>query len=596
MSAAPEGAAAEAPGDAAPSRVPAPPAEPAPPAQAPGTGALTRSSSRSRTVALALLVAVLVIAAALRLKGIGWGLPYSLVNVDESTVLPKAFGAARGGLNPQFFYYPSFFFYVVGAAYLAAAPLLWVVKGANPLAVASFVTDPGPYFVLGRLVSAAAGTASVYLVYRLGREAFGRPAGLVAALLLALAPLHVAYSHMAVTDVTATMLSLLALLLLLQAARGAGGRRLVAGAVVAGLATSTKYNLGLLVLPATIAAVYACRAEVAARGSSSRGPSARGSSSRSAAPARAALAWARPLVLRVYLPMLVAFVLGSPFIVLDPGHFVHDFLRQNRIMARGWLGWENAGNGLWYNVHVNFTGALGALLLVVCLAGVAWALWRHSTLDLLLAPYSVVYVLYVSTWKELADRYLLPVLPLLILLGVRLCLDAALARPAWRRVTVPAVAVLLALAAVGPLTASLAFDASLSGADTRAVATRWIAQNLPAGSTIATETSGPQLHRLRERRYFTEAGAPAPPAFRVIRLRLPAPGLRNASHDLGWVREHGADYVVVSSLVSERVRAAAPYYPSVMRFYDELDAQASLVKTFSPGPGERGPVIKVYRL
>jgi len=232
MSAAPEGAAAEAPGDAAPSRVPAPPAEPAPPAQAPGTGALTRSSSRSRTVALALLVAVLVIAAALRLKGIGWGLPYSLVNVDESTVLPKAFGAARGGLNPQFFYYPSFFFYVVGAAYLAAAPLLWVVKGANPLAVASFVTDPGPYFVLGRLVSAAAGTASVYLVYRLGREAFGRPAGLVAALLLALAPLHVAYSHMAVTDVTATMLSLLALLLLLQAARGAGGRRLVAGAVV----------------------------------------------------------------------------------------------------------------------------------------------------------------------------------------------------------------------------------------------------------------------------------------------------------------------------------------------------------------------------
>src|SRR5665648_637992 len=52
----------------------------------------------------ALLFAVLVLALALRLDGIGWGLPYSFVNVDESTVVPKAFAAARGHLNPQFFY------------------------------------------------------------------------------------------------------------------------------------------------------------------------------------------------------------------------------------------------------------------------------------------------------------------------------------------------------------------------------------------------------------------------------------------------------------------------------------------------------------
>ena len=295
--------------------------------------------------------------------------------------------------------------------------------------------------------------------------------------------------------------------------------------------------------------------------------------------------------------MLVAFVLGSPFVVLDPGHFLHDFLRQNRIMARGWLGWENAGNGLWYNLSVNFTGALGVVLLVVCLAGLAWAFWRRTLLDLLVAPYVVVYVLYVSTWKELADRYLLPVLPLLALLGARLCLEAALAaRPSWRRVTVPAVAVLLAVAAAGPLAASLAFVADLSGQDTRVLATEWIERALPAGSTVATETSGPQLHRLRDRREFEAAGKAVPPAFRVIRLRLPAPGLANKTHDLAWAKAHGADYVVVSSQVSDRVRAAARYYPSVVRFYDDLDAQATLVKTFAPGPGVRGPTIEVYRL
>ena len=75
-----------------------------------------------------------MLALALRLKGVDWGLPYSLVNVDESTVVPKAFAAARGGLNPQFFFYPSLFFYVVGALYLLAAPVWWVLGNGNLLA------------------------------------------------------------------------------------------------------------------------------------------------------------------------------------------------------------------------------------------------------------------------------------------------------------------------------------------------------------------------------------------------------------------------------------------------------------------------------
>lgn len=548
-----------------------------------------------------LLGAILVLAAALRLKGIGWGLPYSFLNVDESTVLPKAFGAARGGLNPQFFYYPSFFFYLVGAVYLLATPVLWLMRDANPLATASFVVDPGPYFLLGRLVSAAAGTASVYLLYRLGREAFGRPAGLVAALLLAVAPLHVAYSHMAVTDVTATALSLLAFLLLLRAARGAGIRLLLAGALAAGLATSTKYNLGLLVLPATVAAVYACRDEVRARlaAPSRRAAAARAAGSegsgRRASGARVAAAWARSLLLRVYLPMLAAFVLGSPFVVLDAGHFWRDFLRQNRIMARGWLGFENAGNGLWYNLHVNLAGAVGIVLVVLGLGGIAWAAWRHTRFDLVVAPYVVVYVAYVSTWKELADRYLLPVVPLLLLLAVRPCLEIAGARPAWRKAAVPAVAALLTLALVAPLAGSLDFARDLSGPDTRARAKAWIEGNVPAGSVVARETSGPPLVRRRDLKQYRAAGRQAT-AFRVVRLRLPVPGGANRTHDLAWLRERDVDYVVVSSAVYDRVLAAADRYPGVVAFYRDLDAQAEFLRTFTPGPGERGPTLKLYRL
>ena len=272
-------------------------------------------AGRRRRVSLAgvLLVAILVLALALRLKGITWGLPYSFVNADESTVVPKAAAAARGHLNPQFFFYPSFYFYLAGAVYVLAAPVWWLLGNGNLLSLTSLVVDPGPYFLLARLLSVAMGTASVYLVYRLGRVAFGRPAGLLAALFLAVAPLHVAYSHMAVTDVTAVALALLALVLLQRAAERRAARWLVLGAVAAGLATSTKYNLGMLVLPATVAAVLACRAEVARR---------------AAAGGRAALVWLRLLALRVYVPMLLAFVVASPFVVLDAPHFLRDFRRQ----------------------------------------------------------------------------------------------------------------------------------------------------------------------------------------------------------------------------------------------------------------------------
>ena len=43
-------------------------------------------------------------------------------------------------------------------------------------------------------------------------------------------------------------------------------------------------------------------------------------------------------------------------------------------------------------------------------------------------------------------------------------------------------------------------------------------------------------------------------------------------------------------------QVAADVYPIEVRFYRVLAARATLLKTFSPGPGESGPVIKIYEL
>jgi hypothetical protein len=67
-----------------------------------------------------------------------------------------------------------------------------------------------------RFAAAAAGVVTVFLVYELGRQLYGRRAGLVAALLLALMPYHVIVSRQVLLDGPMTMLATLTLLLLVR--------------------------------------------------------------------------------------------------------------------------------------------------------------------------------------------------------------------------------------------------------------------------------------------------------------------------------------------------------------------------------------------
>lgn len=100
------------------------------------------------------------------------------------------------------------------------------------------------------LPQALAGVVSVWLVHRLVRPAFGVPAGLAAALLLALSPIAVAVDRSNNTD------SWLALFLLLAAALALRGRglALAASMVLLGIAFNVKMMAALVCGPALLAA------------------------------------------------------------------------------------------------------------------------------------------------------------------------------------------------------------------------------------------------------------------------------------------------------------------------------------------------------
>lgn len=534
--------------------------------------------SRLRWTTVALLV-IVGWALYLRLHGVGWGLPYHYLNPDEGAIVPRAFHIATGHLDPRFFYYPSLLFYLLAALFRVIG-LFWHPAVGSLFSQGTFTIDPGPYYLAGRLLVVSMGTASVYLVYRLGREAFGTTVGLVAAAFLAVEPLHVRYSHVAVTDVPGTAFALLAMLLLMRAARGGGRRWLLAGAIAAGLATSIKYNLGMLVIPATVAGV------VVAGRSAPSGLRAR----------RAALARAWFVVRRVYVPMLLAFIITTPFAVLDAGRFVHDFTRQNQIVARGWLGFEHIGNSYWYNFSVNLAGALGLVLLALALAGLAYALWRHSIVDLMIAPYTAVYFIYVSSWHELPDRYLLPIIPLLLLLAARLCVGVGRARLRLPRlVMVPAIATVLCAAMILPLSDSMAYDRSLSGVDMRSVAKQWVELHIQPGVAVAADAYGPPLVTSQDLPFFNAAGMTSP-FYDVYSLELPVPGSVNYWPTVAQLRHYGVHYVIVSSSVYDRILAAASQYPLQTSFYWHLHRYGHLVKVFRPAKGQHGPWLKVYAI
>ena len=525
-------------------------------------------------VALAIILAG---AAVLRLKGLSWGLPYGYQNPDEHVVLLRAFRVAGGHLNPGFFYYPSLIFYLIGGA-------TWVVSwfhaahGVSFLSPAAFVTDPTPYYLIGRSVVVACGMTSVYLIYRLGKEAFSRPVGLLAALFLAVEPLHVRYSHVAVTDVPATMFGLLALLLFLRAARLGSARSLLYGALAAGLATGTKYNLGMLFVPGAVACWYVYRDGLSAHGLRRLG------------------ALATRSLRRVAVPMFLAFLVSTPFALLDAPRFVGDFVRQNNIVANGWLGFENVHNGYWYNLSVNLLGSLGVVLLALGLIGVALAFARRTRADYILVPYVLAYYLYVSSWHALLDRYLLPIVPLLIVLAMRACVGLASVPVVRRRGLVVVAAAFLVLGAIVlPARASINYSRSLSGTDVRTVAKAWIEHHVPVSAVIAMEPDGPPLVTRFDRPFYSEARLTAR-SYQIYPLPLPLPGVADPDLSVRALIAAGVDYVVLSSGVDGRVLAAPATYPRQVAFYRALVRRGRVVASFTPHRGERGPVITVYRL
>ena len=187
-------------------------------------------AERSRTALLVILAA----AAALRFWRLGAGVPFG-VGVDEPEIMLRVVLMMKtGDFNPHFFDYPTLYIYTQ----LMVAVVRFIVGAAAGQWASLADVTAGEFYMWGRAITAMAGTATVWLVYRAGRR-WGMATALLAAAAMAVMPMHVRESHYVLTDVPQTLLVTGALVLSLRAAeRGAAATFAAAGAL-AGLAAAT---------------------------------------------------------------------------------------------------------------------------------------------------------------------------------------------------------------------------------------------------------------------------------------------------------------------------------------------------------------------
>jgi 4-amino-4-deoxy-L-arabinose transferase-like glycosyltransferase len=409
------------------------------------------------------IIAIIALAAIVRLWGIGFGLPHTLARPDEDAVFGVARSIATGDLNPHFFSYPSLFLYAVAALYAAYFHLGRVVGWFASEAdfIQQSVVHVSPFLVLPRLVSVAAGTATVWILYRTARRLFDPTTATVAAALLAVAALHVRNSHFGVTDVTATCLLTGAFLFAVRLAESGSMRDLCAMAIAAGLAASTKYNAAIVVLPGLLV--------LAGLG-----------------PSRAPRPLGRLLGFLVFGGLaLAAFLLASPYTILDWPAFRDALAFETQHLRTG----HGVDVGPGWLAHLTISLGSGLGVEIVALGVIGWIMltirdWRTGVL---VWAFPVAYYLALGSGRSVFVRYMVPVVPFLGLGAgyavVRLA--AWLARRFNRPELMPAVAAALTLVVAAPsIVRVVRLDHLLSQTDSRLLATRWIESAFPEGASV----------------------------------------------------------------------------------------------------------------
>jgi 4-amino-4-deoxy-L-arabinose transferase-like glycosyltransferase len=453
------------------------------------------------------LAVILILALGLRLWGVGFGLPH-LYHPDEGAIVMPALGILQtGDFNPHRFDYGSVHIYllaVVYAVYFLYGARQGFFQSTQDIPVfqdyRAITTYPFPgVFLAGRMVSAILGALMVWSLYRISARVWGQRVGLIAAGLLAVLPAMVRHSHFIIADTSMGMLMLVALELIVMAYEQASYRSFLLAGVLTGLAASSKQP-AIQLAPALLLAAVGQRL-----------PSGR-------------RFWMACMGL---IGIVVGYLIGTPYALFDLPNFLDWQAYVVRLYGGVGRGPIYEGPSWLWHLRYILSGE-NAVLFIAALFGAYLAVRQKRWLGFILVSFPFLHWLSMGIQVVRYDRTWLPSAPFV-------CLFAAVAIAAISdRLSVRfsqlshhggGVFTVAALALVLPLLiGSVQMDIRLGALDVRTQALDWIDRNLPHGSRLAVDLSGPRLDSER---------------WQLTRM------LSLAEHDLSWYRSEGVEYLVM---------------------------------------------------
>jgi hypothetical protein len=470
---------------------------------------------------------------------------------DEWYAVWRAWAVLFERGNPGNFLRPALF-YEAGAALYSAVYVGGRLSGAFHSTVdllADFVRDEAKYLQALQLLAAVFGALTVPVVFELGRRVSGWRAGVVAAGLLAILPLHVDYSHRVRVDALCALLTALGAVALHRLAERGRRRDFVLAGAMVGLATGANYPGALLGVAYLAAAVLARK--------------------RSPSPAFMA-AFVAGLVAAV-----AAFVLTNPYVLLTPAAAWDGFAFQLGFAVRQHP--YTADTAWWF--YLDLLRAQSAPFAILAACSGAWLTVRGPGFRRILGLFPWLFIGTFIALRTQADRYILIAMPwLCAAIGVFLADASAITRSARLRTAFAAASLLVAAAVMPGLWQRAAPLVVVARAEEnpRWVMQRWLIEHAPAGGTVWLESDvlpllqatfadlGGNL-QARVRQAFLQVH----PGFnvRVLKGELVE---RTANYDAALITEKRVDLVLTCDGNVRYVQSSAPEFAPQRAFYAAL--------------------------
>jgi 4-amino-4-deoxy-L-arabinose transferase-like glycosyltransferase len=413
---------------------------------------------------------IILLGFALRIGGIGYGLPY-LFHPDEKRQILEAFAMAGAGSPLSVTYvYPVFHSYVLLVLYgliYGVGKLIGVYQVPNDLAF-HFLVDPTLFIILSRLLSVASGLATVYVIYRIGCLLFSSRAGWIAATIALANFLLVQISQWALVESLICFLGIMAFFFMLKGIREQNMSLFLWASIFSGLAISSKYQ-GIFLVPPLLSAIW--------------------------------FSGHQDRIKKLLYSGILLFLFGT---IGNLTWFFQTGAMWDRFLVLGGeaqFGISSApifSNNvfdytLWFISQLVIQQGLVGLALV---AGLFYAIWRRSSVDLVLLVF-VFLMLYGLSQSSLRQLYFgSMMLPILCVFSGRLIADLFKitlfrTRGGLRAALVTAV---ILPSVIGLIRTNLL----KSHPDTRVLAKQWVEKNVPSDSKIAIDwyAFGPPLTNL----------------------------------------------------------------------------------------------------